>query len=124
MPEALFMIVDKDENITLVPPTYNAAETERIISRMAFLAGAKMHFAAPVPSSGMPALSLGYNIKAQGIYRDIFGHPDCCPEPKLVCEGCCGSYAIRAWWDYRDQMWSDRADPESPERSAKRRNST
>ena len=83
-----------------------------------------MHFAAAVPSSGMPALSLGDSIKAQGIYRDIFGHPDCCPEPILVCKNRYGSYAIRAWWDYRDQMWSDRADPESPERSDKCRNST
>jgi colanic acid/amylovoran biosynthesis protein len=84
MQRALSLITEKDENITLVPITCNAAETKRIISRMAFFAGARTHCTVAALSSGMPTLSFGYSIKAQGINRDIFGHTDYCLEPKYL----------------------------------------
>ncbi len=82
MQRALSLITEKDENITLVPPTCNPAETKWIISRMAFFAGARTHTTVAALSSGAPTLSFGYSIKAQGINRYIFGHTNYCLEPK------------------------------------------
>jgi polysaccharide pyruvyl transferase WcaK-like protein len=65
----------------LVSPEYNAAETKWIISRMAFFAGARTHSTIAALSSGIPTLSFGYSIKAQGINRDIFGHTNYCMGP-------------------------------------------
>ncbi|MDV4343092.1 polysaccharide pyruvyl transferase family protein [Methanoculleus sp. YWC-01] len=81
MQRALSLIKDRNGNITLVPPEYNAAETKWIISRMALFAGARTHSTIAALSSGIPTLSFAYSIKAQGINRDIFGHTDYCMEP-------------------------------------------
>ena len=84
MQRTLFLIEKKDKNITFVPSTWNAAEKKRIISRMTCFAGARTHFSAVALSSSMPTLSFSYPTKAQGINRDIFGHADCCFEPKYL----------------------------------------
>jgi colanic acid/amylovoran biosynthesis protein len=81
MQRALSLITDRNGNITLVSPEYNAAETKWIISQMAFFAGARTHSTIAALSSGIPTLSFAYSIKAQGINRDIFGHTDYCMEP-------------------------------------------
>lgn len=67
-------------NFTLLPPTYTAAETKWIISRMALFAGARTHSTIAALSSGVPTLSFAYSIKAQGINKDIFGHTEYCLE--------------------------------------------
>lgn len=77
---ALSQIKDRNSNIILVPPKYNAAETKWIISHMTFFAGARTHSTIAAISSGVPTLSFAYSIKAQGINRDIFGHVDYCME--------------------------------------------
>ena len=71
MQRALSLIKDRNGNITLVSPGYNAAETKWIISRMALFAGARTHSTIAALSSGIPTLSFAYSIKAQGINRDI-----------------------------------------------------
>lgn len=81
MQRALSLTPGENENIILVPPTYNAAETKWIISRMVLFAGARTHSTIAALSSGVPTLSFAYSIKAQGINRDIFGHTDYCLEP-------------------------------------------
>lgn len=81
MQRALSLITDRNGNITLVSPEYNAAETKWIISQMALFAGARTHSTIAALSSGIPTLSFAYSIKAQGINRDIFGHTDYCMEP-------------------------------------------
>ncbi len=78
MQRALSLIKDRNGNIILVSPEYNAAETKWIISQMAFFAGARTHSTIAALSSGVPTLSFAYSIKAQGINRDIFGHTDYC----------------------------------------------
>lgn len=78
---ALSQIKDRNSNIILVPPKYNAAETKWIISRMTFFAGARTHSTIASLSSGVPTLSFAYSIKAQGINRDIFGHTNYCMDP-------------------------------------------
>jgi colanic acid/amylovoran biosynthesis protein len=91
MQRALSLITDRNGNITLVSPEYNAAETKWIISQMALFAGARTHSTIAALSSGVPTLSFAYSIKAQGINRDIFGHTDYCMEPTdLDAEGVAG----------------------------------
>jgi colanic acid/amylovoran biosynthesis protein len=84
MQRARILITEKDEDIKLVPTTCNAAETKRIISRMAFFAGTRRHSTITTLSSGVPTLSFSYSIKAHVINRDIFGHTDYCLEPKYL----------------------------------------
>ena len=81
MQRALSLIKDRNGNITLVSPEYNAAETKWIISRMALFAGARTHSTIAALSSGVPTLSFAYSIKAQGINQDIFSHTDYCMDP-------------------------------------------
>jgi colanic acid/amylovoran biosynthesis protein len=81
MEKALSLISKDYKNITLIPPTYNAAETKWIIRQMTFFAGARTHSTIAALSSGIPTLSFAYSIKARGINHDIFGHADYCLEP-------------------------------------------
>jgi len=52
MQRALSQIKDRNSNIILVPPDYNAAETKWIISRMTLFAGARTHSTIAALSSG------------------------------------------------------------------------
>ncbi|WP_292521838.1 polysaccharide pyruvyl transferase family protein [Methanoculleus sp.] len=87
MERALSRIQNRNGDITLVPPKYNAAETKWIIGRMALFAGARTHATIAALSSGVPTLSFAYSIKARGINRDIFGHTDHCLEPGALGPG-------------------------------------
>lgn len=80
MRQALSLIKNRNGDINLVSPRYNAAETKWIISRMALFAGARTHSTIAALSSGVPTLSFAYSIKARGINREIFGHTDYCLE--------------------------------------------
>jgi len=82
MQKAVSRLQEKNHNITLIPPQYNAAETKWIISRMAIFAGARTHSTIAALSSCVPTLSFTYSIKAQGINQDIFGHNDYCMDPR------------------------------------------
>ena len=109
MQRALSLIKDRNGNITLVSPEYNAAETKWIISRMALFAGARTHSTIAALSSGIPTLSFAYSIKAQGINRDIFGHTDYCMEPtNLDAKGISGR--IVSMLDYSAAIRNDLAE--------------
>ena len=82
MQRALSLIKDRKEDITLIPPKYDAAEIKWIISRMSLFAGARTHSIIAALSSGVPTLSFAYSIKAYGINRDIIGNREYCLEPK------------------------------------------
>ena len=82
MQQALSLIKNRNGNITLVSPGYNASQMKWIISQMAFFAGARTHATIAALSSGVPTLSFAYSIKALGINRDIFGHTDYCMESR------------------------------------------
>jgi polysaccharide pyruvyl transferase WcaK-like protein len=71
-------------DITLVPPDYNAAETKWIISQLSLFAGARTHATIAALSSDIPTLSFSYSIKSRGINRDIFGHEEYCLGPDQV----------------------------------------
>jgi len=78
MLHVLSLIKRKYSDITLIPPTYNAAETKWIISQMVLFAGARTHSTIAALSSGVPTLSFAYSIKARGINWDLFGHFNYC----------------------------------------------
>ena len=78
MQDVLSRIENKNRNIFLIPPKYNAAETKWIISRMAIFVGARTHATIASLSSNVPTLSLAYSIKSIGINQDIFGHTKYC----------------------------------------------
>lgn len=82
MQQALSLIKNRNDNITLVSPRCNAAETKWLISQMTPFAGARTHSTIAALSSGIPTLSFAYSIKAQGINQDIFGHTRYCLEPE------------------------------------------
>jgi polysaccharide pyruvyl transferase WcaK-like protein len=67
--------------IILIPPDYNAAETKWMLSHLSLFAGSRTHATIGALSSNVPTLSFAYSIKAQGINRDIFGHEDYCISP-------------------------------------------
>ncbi len=73
--------IDRRSQVTLVAPTFNAAQTKWIIGRMAAFAGARTHSTIAALSSNVPTLSFSYSIKARGISRDVYGHTDYCLSP-------------------------------------------
>jgi len=84
MQRTLFLIEKKDKDITFVPPTWNAAEKKKTISRMTFFAALRTRFPAVALSSSMTTLSFSYSTKTQRINRDIFSHADCFHEPRYL----------------------------------------
>jgi polysaccharide pyruvyl transferase WcaK-like protein len=66
------------QEIILLPPDLNAAETKWVISQLSVFAGARTHATIAAVSSGVPTLTMAYSIKAEGINLDIFGGLDYC----------------------------------------------
>ncbi len=64
----------KSPRVTLLPVKYNAAQTKWFISRCFIFAGARMHSTIAAFSTGVPTLSFGYSVKAEGLNEDIYGH--------------------------------------------------
>lgn len=81
MNEALSLIKDYKNNIKLISPKYNAAETKWIIGQMTVFAGARTHSTIASMSSLVPTLSFAYSMKARGINQDLFDHIKYCHEP-------------------------------------------
>ncbi|HOO25861.1 MAG TPA: polysaccharide pyruvyl transferase family protein [Clostridiales bacterium] len=51
----------------------NSEQTKYLISKLRFLICARTHASIAAYSTGVPALVLGYSVKARGIAKDIFG---------------------------------------------------
>ncbi len=81
------------DDVTVMEPIYNHfKETDRIvllddmalgckelkgyISRCRFFVGARTHSVIAAYSTCVPALAIGYSVKANGIAKDIFGYTD------------------------------------------------
>ena len=54
----------------------NCRQLKYLISNCRFFVGARTHAIVAAYSTGVPALALGYSIKAKGIAQDIFGFYD------------------------------------------------
>ncbi len=56
--------------------TLTCKQLKGYISRCRFFIGARTHSIVAAYSSGVPAIALGYSVKAKGIARDLFGSED------------------------------------------------
>lgn len=77
----LSSLKEMEEQIILIPPSFDASELKWIISKMAMFAGARTHSTIAALSSCVPTLSFAYSIKANGINKDVYGHTDYCIGP-------------------------------------------
>ena len=60
--------------LAVVPSGLNAAQTKYVISQCRFLIAARTHATIAAFSACVPAISIAYSVKAQGINDDLFGH--------------------------------------------------
>lgn len=81
MRRALSRSPELSDDVMLVPPKFNAAETKWIIGQMSVFAGARTHSTIAAISSGVPTLSFAYSLKARGINQDVFNHTGYCLDP-------------------------------------------
>jgi polysaccharide pyruvyl transferase WcaK-like protein len=58
-----------------------------VISRLRVFAGSRMHSTVAALSSGVPAFSIGYSVKARGLYQDVFGHEQWVAHVSQIAEG-------------------------------------
>lgn len=65
-----------DKGIYMIPSGLTAAETKWVISKLKCLIAARTHATIAAFSSGVPALSIAYSVKAWGINEMVFGHTD------------------------------------------------
>ena len=63
-------------DIYLLPDNLTAAQTKWVISQMKCMVAARTHATIAAFSSCVPAISIGYSIKSEGINRQVFGHTD------------------------------------------------
>ncbi len=68
----LYQDFGEDPRLILVED-HGAPELKYIISRCCFFVGARTHATIAAYSSGVPTLTVGYSVKANGIARDLFG---------------------------------------------------
>jgi polysaccharide pyruvyl transferase WcaK-like protein len=66
--------VQKPDQVLLLGPDLNAAQTKWVISQVRAFAGARTHSTLAAISSGVPTICIGYSVKARGIAKDVYGH--------------------------------------------------
>ncbi len=59
--------------VLLLEKTYTAPQIKHIIAHLRCLIAARTHASIAAYSTGVPALVLGYSVKARGIARDLYG---------------------------------------------------
>jgi colanic acid/amylovoran biosynthesis protein len=72
----LDQLPSRNSKVALLENHYSASQTKWIISRLITFAGARTHSTFAALSSGVPTISIGYSIKAEGINQDIYGSKD------------------------------------------------
>jgi polysaccharide pyruvyl transferase WcaK-like protein len=68
--------IKNKENVIVVPSELFAAELKEVISKCSVFIGARTHSTIASLSSGIPTIAIGYSVKANGIFRDIYGNDD------------------------------------------------
>ena len=74
MSEILKHLGPDHSGIFLLPDSLTAAQTKWVISQMKCIIAARTHAVIAALSSCVPAVSLGYSIKSEGINGQVFGH--------------------------------------------------
>jgi colanic acid/amylovoran biosynthesis protein len=106
MKRALSMVKGVDQ-IMLMPPRFNAAETKWMIGRMTAFAGVRTHSVIAALSSKVITLTLSYGLKARGINRDVYGDTDLCLDPRDLSPAIIGHHLASMLDQYdglRDQL--------------------
>lgn len=67
---------DKKNRVAIVSKELSCTELKYIISQCRFFIGARTHSIIAAYSTGVPAIALGYSVKADGIATDLFGTTD------------------------------------------------
>jgi polysaccharide pyruvyl transferase WcaK-like protein len=67
-------LVQEPEQVLVLGPDLNAAQTKWVIGRVRVFAGARTHSTLAAISSGVPTICIGYSMKARGIAKDVYGH--------------------------------------------------
>jgi polysaccharide pyruvyl transferase WcaK-like protein len=65
-----------NKRLAILDPALDCQEIKWIISKLRIFVGARTHATIAALSSNVPAISIGYSMKAQGINKDVFGHLD------------------------------------------------
>jgi len=68
--------VQAPEQLRVLGPNLNAAQTKWVIGRLRAFSGARTHSTLAAISSGVPTVCLGYSMKARGIVKDVYGNLD------------------------------------------------
>lgn len=76
MASLLAQLGDLGDAVTMMPSSFNAAQSKYVISQLRFFVGARTHATIAALSSGVPTVSIAYSVKARGINRDLFGNED------------------------------------------------
>lgn len=79
----ILSLLSMKDQIELVSPNLNAAETKWLISKLYVFVGARTHSTIAALSSSVPTLSLSYSIKAKGINLDIYDNDHYCITPSI-----------------------------------------
>lgn len=64
---------NEDLKVSLAPKKLNAPEVKYLISKFKIFIGARMHSSIAALSSNVPAITISYSIKSEGINEIIFG---------------------------------------------------
>lgn len=67
---------EDNNRISIVDKNLSCEELKYIISKCRFFVGARTHSIIAAYSTSVPALALGYSIKARGIAKDLYGDED------------------------------------------------
>jgi colanic acid/amylovoran biosynthesis protein len=76
MAPLLARLADLGDAVKMMPNHFNAAQSKYVISYLRFFIGARAHALIAALSSGVPTISIAYNIKSCGINRDLFGNQE------------------------------------------------
>lgn len=76
MAALLEQLGDLGDAVTMMPSTFNAAQSKYVIGQLRCFIGARTHATIAALSSGVPTVSIAYSVKARGINRDLFGNED------------------------------------------------
>ena len=74
--EKIYDSIEEKNRVAFVKEGLSCKQLKYIISRCRFFVGARTHSMIAAYSTGVPALALGYSVKAKGIAKDVLGSVD------------------------------------------------
>jgi colanic acid/amylovoran biosynthesis protein len=96
-----------DPRVVIIDGTHSAVEFKAVLGQAAFAVAERTHGAIGAMSSGVPTLSIGYSIKAEGILRQLIAEEDLfdlslLPVTEFTPEN--AAAVVAASWDARNRF--------------------